>query len=326
MLSKSHLKISFLLPVILCGMMLLSFLFIPEPANASTEGNKGSTDICCPDEFIKPLKRTTPETTGVEVENIQIGLNKSGYYAGPISGVYDQTTEKAVKRFQKDMGLKSDGIAGSKTWIALINLFEASDANTKEDIKPKGNVEIVINTDKRKLYVYDGGTIIKEFTVAVGTEETPSPVGEWTIIKKSKNWGTGFGTRWLGLDVTWGIYGIHGTNKPWSIGGFESHGCFRMFNRDVEQLYEWVKIGTKVRVEGTVYSPFYEQRNKVHKGHKGAVVVLVQKGLIAEGYLKEKPDGNFGQSTEDALKKLQKDRGFEVTGQVDVDIWPVLGL
>ena len=198
--------------------------------------------------------------------------------------------------------------------------------NTKPEKMPGGKVEIIINTDKKTLTVLDRGQEFKTFRVAVGEDETPTPVGEWKIKRKAKHWGTGFGTRWMGLNVPWGIYGIHGTNKPWSIGTQASHGCIRMMNRDVEQLYEWVEPGTTVRIVGEVYSPYYENRNKVHKGHKGTVVMLVQKGLIAEGYLKGQVDGIFGPATEEALKKLQKDRGFEVTGQVDVDIWGVLGL
>lgn len=205
-----------------------------------------------------------------------------------------------------------------------VKAFGAEDKNEKPS--PKGEVVIVIDVDRRKLLVYDDERIFKSFAVAVGKDETPSPIGEWKIRRKQKNWGTGFGTRWMGLDVTWGEYGIHGTDKPYSIGGFESHGCIRMFNHDVERLYEWVKVGTKVKIVGQVYSPFYEQRDKVFKGQKGAAVVLVQKALIEEGYLKEKPDGIFGEGTEDALIKLQKDRGLEVTGQVDLNTWPVIGL
>ena len=43
-------------------------------------------------------------------------------------------------------------------------------------------------------------------------------------------------------------YAIHGTNMPGSIGGFVSYGCIRMLNEDVENLYERVKVGTKVVV------------------------------------------------------------------------------
>lgn len=282
---------------------------------------------CCPDETDYYLiGKNTPLTSLLEVKDIQEGLKKLGFYSGKLTGIYDSQTKLAVQKFQLAFGLQADGIVGRKTREKLNHQFEVTATNTKKGLRPKGIVELVVDVDKRKLIVYDGNKKFKVYNVAVGKDDTPSPIGEWTIKRKSKNWGTGFGTRWLGLDVTWGLYGIHGTNKPWSIGGFESHGCIRMFNRDVEELYEWVKVGTKVKIVGKVYSPYYEERNKIHKGHKGAVVVLIQKGLIAEGYLKGKPDGIFGQATEDALKKLQKDRGFEVTGQVDTDIWPVLGL
>jgi lipoprotein-anchoring transpeptidase ErfK/SrfK len=46
-----------------------------------------------------------------------------------------------------------------------------------------------------------------------------------------------------------GEYAIHGTNQPTSIGGFVSYGCIRMFNQDIVDLYERVRLGTKVVVE-----------------------------------------------------------------------------
>ncbi len=45
-----------------------------------------------------------------------------------------------------------------------------------------------------------------------------------------------------------GEYAIHGTNNPGSIGGFVSHGCIRMHNRDIMDLYERVGYGTTVVV------------------------------------------------------------------------------
>jgi lipoprotein-anchoring transpeptidase ErfK/SrfK len=50
----------------------------------------------------------------------------------------------------------------------------------------------------------------------------------------------------LGLDR--GNYAIHGTNDPASIGGFVSHGCIRMHNADIMDLYQRVPIGAKVAV------------------------------------------------------------------------------
>jgi lipoprotein-anchoring transpeptidase ErfK/SrfK len=45
-----------------------------------------------------------------------------------------------------------------------------------------------------------------------------------------------------------GQYAIHGTNNPASVGGFVSHGCIRMYNDDILDLYRRAGLGTKVVV------------------------------------------------------------------------------
>jgi lipoprotein-anchoring transpeptidase ErfK/SrfK len=45
-----------------------------------------------------------------------------------------------------------------------------------------------------------------------------------------------------------GQYAIHGTNRPGSVGGFVSYGCFRMLNEDIDDLYGRVFFGTPVIV------------------------------------------------------------------------------
>ncbi len=56
---------------------------------------------------------------GEEVRAIQIKLSSLGYYNGSIDGIYGSATEKAVRQFQYDNSLVSDGIAGDKTLAAL---------------------------------------------------------------------------------------------------------------------------------------------------------------------------------------------------------------
>jgi hypothetical protein len=51
------------------------------------------------------------------------------------------------------------------------------------------------------------------------------------------------GTRRLNLGDG---YGIHGTNKPETVGQAVSHGCVRMRNEDIERLFEMVPVGTPV--------------------------------------------------------------------------------
>jgi hypothetical protein len=43
-------------------------------------------------------------------------------------------------------------------------------------------------------------------------------------------------------------YGIHGTNRPDSIGRNASHGCIRMRNREVEELFKMVTVGDQVEL------------------------------------------------------------------------------
>jgi len=50
------------------------------------------------------------------------------------------------------------------------------------------------------------------------------------------------------LTLNQGQYAIHGTNSPGSIGKFVSHGCIRMYNADVMDLYAKVGVGTQVVV------------------------------------------------------------------------------
>jgi lipoprotein-anchoring transpeptidase ErfK/SrfK len=50
------------------------------------------------------------------------------------------------------------------------------------------------------------------------------------------------------MTLAGGEYAIHGTNDPGSIGHFVSHGCIRMLNGDITDLYERVGIGTTVVV------------------------------------------------------------------------------
>ncbi len=54
------------------------------------------------------------------------------------------------------------------------------------------------------------------------------------------------GKRALYLGST--LYRIHGTDAPWTIGQAVSHGCIRMHNNHVAELYKRVRVGTKVIV------------------------------------------------------------------------------
>lgn len=105
---------------------------------------------------------------------------------------------------------------------------------------------IVIRVESKQLDLYYYGKLYKIYPVAVGKPFTPTPRGNFTIINKAMNPGGPYGTRWMGLSKP--HIGIHGTNNPASIGKAVSKGCIRMHNKDVEELFRLVSIGTAVRI------------------------------------------------------------------------------
>jgi lipoprotein-anchoring transpeptidase ErfK/SrfK len=119
--------------------------------------------------------------------------------------------------------------------------------------------KVVVSLADRKLAVMEAGRVVKIFSTAVGAPSSPSPTGSYEIINRlaEPTWyGHGkvvppgksnpIGTRWMGLSAKG--YGIHGTNAPASIGHNASHGCIRLRNGDVEELFEMVAVGDAVEL------------------------------------------------------------------------------
>ena len=106
---------------------------------------------------------------------------------------------------------------------------------------------IIVHTVRRQLELFEGNRLIQYYQIAVGSVATPTPHGRYTIATKSVYPGGIFGSRWMGLSIP--HYGIHGTNNPTSIGQAVSKGCIRMYNRDVDTLFQRVEIGTSVIIQ-----------------------------------------------------------------------------
>lgn len=116
---------------------------------------------------------------------------------------------------------------------------------------------LIVNIPARKIALVEDGRVVKIYSVAVGKKSTPSPTGSFRIASHVVNpmWSHAgkvvapgpfnpVGTRWMSLGYKG--YGIHGTNHPESIGHAASHGCIRMRNHDVEELFPLVHVGDEV--------------------------------------------------------------------------------
>jgi len=271
------------------------------------------------------FKVQQPCMWGTDVALLQHMLKELDYYHGLINGKYEEDTALAVSHFQEAQGINPDGVFNEITRQALDDAYCLS--VSKSDVPPPpGEVSILIDTFLRRLTILSDGEPYKQYAVAVGEGDTPTPVGNFKVLRKAMNWGTGFGTRWIGLTVEWGIYGIHGTNKPYSIGSYASHGCIRMNNADVEEIYPWVKPGTRVII---VDNPFQYQPKEfrtMRRDTRGGDVLEVQKRLKRLGFYDGPIDGIWGGAMEEAVKKFRKARGLPFDDAIDSKVYTKLGL
>ncbi len=107
---------------------------------------------------------------------------------------------------------------------------------------------ITVQLQLRQLQLHESPMQQKKFPIAIGKESTPTPCGRFHIYnKKILTDSDAFGTHWLGLNVPG--YGIHGTNRPSSIGTAASNGCIRMHNHHIQYVFQHVVIGTTVFIE-----------------------------------------------------------------------------
>jgi hypothetical protein len=116
-----------------------------------------------------------------------------------------------------------------------------------------------VSLERFELVIHLNGTFVKNYRVGVGKDGT-TPVGTFAVKNKMVD-PTYFGPegviahddpqnplgeRWIDIGDS---YGIHGTIEPQSIGRSESRGCIRMLNPDVEEVYDFLVVGSEVRIQ-----------------------------------------------------------------------------
>ncbi|MCU1287177.1 MAG: ErfK/YbiS/YcfS/YnhG family protein [Acidobacteriales bacterium] len=155
---------------------------------------------------------------------------------------------------------KTTAIRSSVLLIAVLSLSLQALAQTSA-ASTQNLRQVVVSIPDRQLALIENGRVLKIYSVAVGAEVSPSPEGEFIVVNRLENptyYKPGtvipagkdnpLGTRWMGLSKKG--FGIHGTNLPNSIGKAASHGCIRMKQRDLEELFTMLRVGDKVQLRG----------------------------------------------------------------------------
>lgn len=139
---------------------------------------------------------------------------------------------------------------------------------------------LVLDRSARRLLVLEAGHELRRFPVAIGRPGWETPVGQFRVIELVADpiWehpATGvhvppgpanpLGSRWIGfhrdchgrsgfngvevLTVEGCVSaGFHGTPQRESVGRAVSHGCVRLFDEHVRELFDLVELGTPVTV------------------------------------------------------------------------------
>ena len=155
----------------------------------------------------------------------------------------------------------------AKKFGTTVDLLKASNSLESDVIRAHTKLKVshlkykmLIDKSQNLLTLFsDDGAIFKVYPVSTG-ENNSSPVGTFGIVNRIKDpvWYTQgaivpaespdniLGSRWLGISEPG--YGIHGTVDPDSVGQQATQGCVRMYNKDVEELFAIVPVGTEVTI------------------------------------------------------------------------------
>jgi hypothetical protein len=212
----------------------------------------------------------------------------------------------------------------SAAQIALDYSYESRLATKQDQAVKKPVYCIFIEIEDNTLYLLKDGKLFKKYPIASGKPGWPSPIGNWRIISKG-DWGEGFGGRWMGLNVPWGRYGIHGTTREGTIGSDASHGCIRMFNRHVRELYGIVPHGTQVVIVEGCFGPFGKGFRSLEPGDRGADIMTIQERLKKLGFFKGWISGIYNDDLKAAVHKFQKSSGLTVTNTITEKCWKAMG-
>ena len=161
------------------------------------------------------------------------------------------------RKFQKQ------GIDAYQGWIMDFNGKTKSGLREDERLRiPTAKLKLVAWRQARLAVLFADGAPIRVYPISCGTSDAPTPLGDFTldILLEKPMWyppeggaipygnlKNPLGERWLGFEED-KSYAFHGTNSEETIGSIESHGCIRMHNADVIELYSLVGKGLAVTI------------------------------------------------------------------------------
>jgi peptidoglycan hydrolase-like protein with peptidoglycan-binding domain len=292
--------------------------------------------------------------SGSEVANIQRCLRQLRYYNGPTNGRFGSLTESAVIRFQRDYGVRADGVVGSSTQRVLQSQCPNIDlgGNPSGILRRGSRGEAVrkLQQDLQKLGYFNEratGTFgpVTEAAVINFQQDHGLPANgivdtrtQNLILARLDNPNDGVGSDYptlrrgsRGGDVTFlqqRLQQLGYLNRtPTGLFGTETERAVIRFQRDYQLDATGVVDAQTwdVLLDNNQEKP--DERRTLRQGDEGEDVKELQERLNELGYLNmRRPTGRFGVVTRDAVINFQRDNDLNPTGVVDSRTWRKLGV
>ncbi|MBN3924307.1 peptidoglycan-binding protein [Nostoc sp. NMS4] len=239
---------------------------------------------------------------GERVSELQAALKLLGFYSGAVDGIYSENTASAVSRFKQAAGLNPDGVVDASTWQRLFPNQPV--ASTVPSSQPRFNsaTNFPIPTQAGSLtnVANVNPNPPRQAVTQVATRPEPKP----TTPKKA---------------VT--QVATNPEPRPSTPRKTTTSSAKKTPKRTTSTTRTQPNTTTK-RTPGIQYTS--DGLPILRLGLRGSEVVKLQQQLKKLGYLKGDADGDFGETTEAAVKAAQKRYGLEADGVVGGSTWEVL--
>ncbi len=181
---------------------------------------------------------------------------------------------------------------------------------------------LVLNIPEMRVYFYAPDGMVHTYPVGIGREGWATPIGTTRVVRKAKDpvWHPPASIRaekpWLPVAVPsspdnplgframylgWPSYLMHGTNIPYGVGRRASHGCIRLYESDVERLYDHVRVGTPVTsvseetkaawIDGQLYVEVHPSTDQAVEIETGKPMTPALPADLVSAIVKATPEG-----------------------------------
>ncbi|OYD98197.1 hypothetical protein CDG76_03665 [Nostoc sp. 'Peltigera membranacea cyanobiont' 210A] len=240
---------------------------------------------------------------GERVSELQAALKLLGFYSGAVDGTYSENTASAVSRFKQAAGLNPDGVVDASTWQRLFPNQPVA-ASTVPSSQPRFNsaTNFPVPTQASNLtnVVNPNPNPPRQAVTQVPTRPKPKPTTPKKAVTQVTN---------------------NPEPRPATPRKTTTSSTKKPPKRTTSTTRTQSNTTTK-RTPGIQYTS--EGLPILRIGLRGSEVVKLQQQLKKLGFLKGDADGDFGETTETAVKAAQKRYGLEPDGVVGGSTWEVL--